>query len=98
MGSLTDEAKAYESPQTKNIAELERIPTSLQVEERTGTKKDGKSFTYNVVVLNGEDYRVPNSVLKALKAILEEKPDLKEFKVKKTGEGLNTEYTVVTLD
>ena len=98
MGSLKEEAQAYEPPQTKNISELDTIPTDLQVEERTGTKKDGKTFTYNVVVLNGEDYRVPNSVLKALKAILEEKPDLKEFKVKKTGEGLNTEYTVVTLD
>ncbi len=98
MGNLKEEAQAYEPPQTKNISELDTIPTDLQVEERTGTKKDGKTFTYNVVVLNNEDYRVPNSVLKALKAILEEKPDLKEFKVKKTGEGLNTEYTVVTLD
>lgn len=98
MGSIKEEAQGYEPPQTKNIAELERIPTELQVEERTGTKKDGKSFTYNVVVLSGEDYRIPNSVLKSLKVILEEKPDLKEFKVKKTGEGLNTEYTVVSLD
>ena len=98
MGTIKDEAKEYESPQTKNIAELEKIPVGLQVEERTGTKKDGKSFTYNVVVVDGEDYRLPNSVLKSLKAILEEKPDLEYFKVKKTGEGLSTEYTIVTLE
>lgn len=98
MGNIKEEAQAYEPPVTRNISELESVPVSLQVEDRTGTKKDGKSFSYNVVVLNDEDYRVPNSVLKALKVILEEKPDLKEFKVKKTGEGLNTEYTIVTLD
>ena len=98
MGSIKEEAQAYEPMQTKNISELDEVPTDLQLEERTGTKKDGKDFNYNVVVLNNEDYRVPNSVLKALKVILEEKPDLKNFKVKKTGEGLNTEYTIVTLE
>ena len=98
MGNIKEEAQAYEPPVTRNISELDKVPVSLQVEEREGTKKDGKIFRYNVIVLNGEDYRVPNSVLKGLKVILEEKPDLKEFKVKKTGEGLNSEYTIVTLD
>ena len=42
--------------------------------------------------------RVPRTVLKSLKAIREEKPDLQEFKVKRSGEGLKTVYTVITLD
>jgi len=98
MANIMDEARAYEPPQTKNIADLERVPTDLNVEEREFTKEDGSTFKIKVVVVDEEDYRIPTSVLKHLKAILEEKPDLKFFKVKKTGEGLKTEYTVVTLD
>lgn len=51
-----------------------------------------------MIVVDGEDYRMPTSVLKNLKAILVEKPELKEFKVSKSGEGLKTAYTVITLD
>lgn len=98
MPNIMDEAMAYEPPQTKNIADLEVVPTNLEVEEREFTKDDGTTFKIKVAIVKGEDYRVPTSVLKSLKAILEEKPELKFFKVKKTGEGLKTEYTVITLD
>jgi len=98
MGNIKEEAQQYEPPKTKNISDLDRVPVSLELEEREGTKKDGKVFRYNVVVLNGEDYRVPNSILKSLKAIIKEKPDLEEFKVAREGEGLKTEYTVIPLD
>ena len=49
------------------------------------------------IVIDGEDYRVPVSVLKSLKAILEARPEVKNIKVSKTGEGLKTEYTVIPL-
>lgn len=98
MKTIKEEAQAYESPKTKNIADLEKVPTDIETEEREFTKEDGTSFHLKVIVVNGEDYRVPTSVLKSLKAILEEKPDLKFFKVKKVGEGLKTEYTVITLE
>jgi len=97
MGTLKEEAEAYEPPKTKNISELERVPVNLDVEEREYTKEDGSTFKVKVVVLNDEDYRVPTSVLKNLKVMVKENPDLKEFKVVKTGEGLKTEYTVVPL-
>jgi len=97
MATIKDFAKEYEPPQTKNIADLDKVPINLLVEEREFTKEDGTKFKINVVVLNGEDYRIPTTVLKSLKAILEEKPELEFFKVKKSGEGLKTEYTVVTL-
>lgn len=98
MGTIREEAQAYEPPKTKNIADLERLPVDLLIEEREFTREDGTNFKVNVVVLNDEDYRVPTSVLKTLKQILKEKPNLKEFKVSKTGEGLKTEYTVIPLD
>jgi hypothetical protein len=96
MATLNEEAKAYEPPKTKNIADLERIPISAEVEEREFTKEDGTTFKLKVIVSDGDDYRVPVSVLKQLKVILEEKPEVKSFKVKKTGEGFKTEYTVIT--
>jgi len=97
MATLKETAQAYEPPQVKNIADLAKVPIDLVIEEREFTKEDGSTFKVKVVVINSEDYRVPTSVLKSLKAILEEKPDLKFFKVKKTGEGLKTEYTIITL-
>lgn len=97
MATIKEEAKTYESMQTKNIAELDVVPISLEVVETTATDKDGKPFTVKTVTVDGEDYRVPNIVLKSLKAILQEKPDLKSFKVVRYGEGLKTTYTVIPL-
>ncbi len=98
MAKLNEEALAYEPEQTKNIADLEVvIVADVEVEDRSGIDKKGKEFEYKVIVVDDEDYRVPNSVLKALRAILEAKPDLKAINVTKTGEGFNTDYTVIPL-
>ena len=98
MATIFEEAQAYEPPQTKNIADLEVVRTDANIEEREFVKEDGSKFTVKVINVNGFDYRVPTSVLKSLKAMNEDKPDLKTFKVKKTGEGLKTVYTVIPLD
>ena len=98
MATLNEEAQAYEPPQTKNIADLEVVRTDVQVETKEFNKEDGSTFTVKIINVNGSDYRVPTSVLKTLKAMLEEKPNLKTFKVKKSGEGLKTEYTVIPLE
>jgi hypothetical protein len=98
MATIGEEAKAYEPPQTKNIADLEAVPTSVEVYEKEYQDAEGKPFSMKVITLNHEDYRVPVSVLKSLKAILEAKPDLKAFKVTKSGEGLKTTYTVIPLE
>ena len=95
--TLKTEAQAYESHSVGNIADLAKVSTDLQVEDREGTNDEGKVFQYKVVIIEGQEYRVPASVLKSLKAILEDNSDLKTFKVKKTGQGLATEYTVIPL-
>lgn len=97
MGTIKEDAMAYEAPQIKNIADLDKVTTNLVTEEREFTRDDGTTFKVKIVNAEGEDYRVPTSVLKSLKAILEENPELKTFKVKKTGEGLKTTYTVIPL-
>lgn len=95
--TLKTEAQAYESHSVGNIADLAKVTTDLQVEDREGMNDEGKTFQYKVVTVDGDEFRVPASVLKSLKAILEDNPDLKTIKVKKTGQGLATEYTVIPL-
>jgi len=97
MGTLGEEASQYEPPKTKNITDLKVVSTSFPLEDREGKDNDGKVFKYKVIVIEGEEYRVPTSVIGSLKVILEKKPDLKEFSVSKTGSGMDTRYTVIPL-
>lgn len=97
--TLKETAKAYVPKKTRNIAEMEVVNIdNLQIEDRTGLNEEGKEFKYQVAILNGEEYRVPASVLGSIKTILEAKPTLKTVKVIKKGQGFNTEYTVIPLD
>jgi hypothetical protein len=97
MATLKEEAEVYEPKQTKNIADLDKVDINLQLETREGTDDKGKTYKYKVVVLNGEDYRVPWTVLEQIKATLKVRPDMAYFKVSKEGTGMNTRYTVVGL-
>jgi CO dehydrogenase/acetyl-CoA synthase epsilon subunit len=97
MANLYETAQEYEPVQTKNIADLEKVSVKdVDVVTKTFKGKDGE-FTIDVITVDGEDYRVPASVLKSLKELIAEKPDLKDIKVKKSGSGLQTSYTVIPL-
>lgn len=96
--SLKQEAEEYVPPTTKNITELGKVSVDMEVLEKEYSKDDGSTFIVKVITVDGEDYRIPITVIKSLKVILKEKPNLKYFKVAKTGEGLKTVYTVITLD
>jgi len=98
MATLKEAANDYKAPTMKNIADLEVIPTDVVIEERTFKEGTEDQFTVNVITMNGEDYRVPVSVLKSLKSIQEVKPNLKTVKVQKAGDGMNTSYTVIPLE
>lgn len=98
MTTLRETAQAYMPPQTKNIVELDIVPVDVDLESREGTDKDGKAYQYNVLVQNGVDYRVPNSVLNQLQEQLKANSKLSTCKVTKKGEGLNTVYTVIPLN
>ena len=97
MATIKEDAMAYEPQQTKNIADLESVSTEIETSQKDYKDSEGKPFTVGVVTIDGEDYRVPVSVLKSLKAQLNVRPDLKKFRVIKSGEGFNTEYTVIPL-
>ncbi len=100
MGSIKEEAEGYEPKQTKTIDQLSKVSVEMMLDEETyDVEEDGetKSVTQKIFNQDGEDYRVPISVLKSLKVILEDNPNLKFFKVVKDGEGMKTNYTVIPL-
>ena len=92
MTSIKEKAQAYEPRQIKNIADLDKISVDLDVLEDNEAE-----FPYLYALIEGERHKVPVTVLSALKDILAENSELKSFKVKKTGEGLKTKYTVIPL-
>ena len=101
MATLGEEAKEYKPQRTHNISDLAKVPVNIELsdDEFETIDDDGnpKIVKQKVVQIEGAKYRVPNSVLNQLKVILEDNPKLQNFKVKKSGQGLNTDYTVIPL-
>mgnify|MGYP000024875045 CR=1 FL=1 len=98
MATLKEEALAYKPPQTLNIADLDVIPVDLEIYEKEAKNAKGERFKFKYVELNGEQYRVPNSVFEGLQTIIELKPNVTKVRVKKIGTGLNTRYKVEPID
>jgi hypothetical protein len=98
MANIRDSAKAFVPKTTKNVADLDAVNLEWSVEDRKGKNEEGKEFDYKVVVKDGEDYRIPASVLNQIKTIVECKPNQKTVRVIKKGTGMNTEYTTIQLD
>ena len=99
MRTIKEAAQNYEPKRMKNVADLEVIRTDIRIVENEKRKdQNDEEYSVSYFVLNDEEYRIPVSVLEQLKSILEKKPELKTFNVKKTGEGKGTKYQVITLD
>jgi hypothetical protein len=104
MSKISEYAKAYEPiATTKNIADLPEVLTDLEIEDDTfefTDKKTGqmKTVDQKVIKINNETYRIPVSVIQQLKVILEDNPNLKKFKVKRSGSTKDdTRYQVIPL-
>ena len=98
MTQLGEEAKAHEPKKSLTVADLEAVSLSQEVKYKVKKDKDGEEYKAAYVIVDGEEYRVPPSVLEQIQLIQKEKPDLKTIKVSKSGEGLQTKYTVVELE
>jgi hypothetical protein len=96
--TIKEHAMEYQPKTAKNITELKTVSVNLIPQIETGEDIDGKEYTYKYIEVNGEKFRIPESVLFNLKAIMEKKPTLQNFAVTKTGEGRSTKYTVIPLD
>lgn len=98
MANIRESAQAFEPKTTKNVADLEKVDLEWDIDDRTGQDSEGKEFAYKVVIKDGEEYRIPASVLNQIKTILEARPTQKYVRVVKKGTGMNTEYTVIQVD
>ena len=104
MTKLNQFAKEYEpTSKTKNIADLKEVSTDIELEDDEFTVTDKvtkleKTVKQKVIIVNNEKYRIPNSVIGQLKIILEDNPECKKFKVKKSGTTIDdTKYMVIPL-
>lgn len=104
MSKISEFVKGYEPQQTtKNIADLKEVSTDLELEDDTfeftdKVSKETKTVKQKIIVVNGESYRVPVSVIQQLKVIMEDNPTLKKFKVKRSGSTKDdTRYQVIPL-
>ena len=98
MTTIKEDALAYESKSTLNIAELQEVTVNLELLEEKGINNEtAEPYTFKYVLLNNEKYRVPWVVLDQLKAQLEANPTLEKFRVKKDGQGKLTKYTVIPI-
>lgn len=95
MASVKESAQAYEPPQSKNIADLDKVSVEMEVLDGRAKDNTGEEFKYKFVEVDGDRYRVPGSVLGGLKAILKKIPHLKYFSVIKDGSGMSTRYQVI---
>lgn len=101
---LDEFAKDFEpASKTKNIADLKEVSTDVDLiddefEMTDKITKQVKIVKQKVIVVNNEQYRVPNSVISQLKVVLEDNPNCKKFKVKKSGTTIDdTRYMVIPL-
>jgi hypothetical protein len=95
-------AKDLKSTATKNIADLPEVSIDMEVLDDQFETKDkvtgqNKVVKQKVISVNGVNYRVPTSVLQQLKVVLEDNPNLKKFKVRKSGTEMDTRYQVIPL-
>jgi nitric oxide reductase large subunit len=98
MVTLKDFAKVFEPQQMKNIADLESVSVDVEIKTETRKNKEtNEEYIVSFILVNKDEYRVVSSVIEQLKGILEANPNLKTFKVKKTGSGMGTKYQVITL-
>jgi|TARA_Y100000034_G_scaffold20139_1_gene22918 hypothetical protein len=99
MATLRETALAYEAPQTLNIADLTAVPIDeLEVLETEKKNAEGEPFKYKYTIIDGKEYRIPQTVLEEIKTIIKLKPEVKNVKVNKSGSGLATRYRVEALE
>ena len=93
MGSIKETALNYESEgKIKNISELASVDINFSIIDEKESQ-----YPYQYIEVNEIRYKVPKSVLIQLKSLLEDNSDLKKFKVKKSGEGMDAKYLVIPL-
>lgn len=96
--NLKQEIENYQPTEFKSISDIESINVDIELHQKEATTKEGKLFTYKYFIdADGTEVRIPLQVIAQLKEHLQANPAMTRFKVRKTGEGLKTQYTVIPL-
>lgn len=90
-------AKDYVKPLPKTIADLDQVPVNIPLHEEIVNEGQPDAWQKKYIKLEGQEYRVPLTVLEQLQEQMKAKPDLKVFKVTKKGTDKQTKYTVIPL-
>ncbi len=98
MTSIKESAENYVPAPSLTIADLEAVSVQQEIVDKKYKEGTEDEYINKVIIQNGKDYRVPDVVLKQLKVMVKEKPNMTSFKVNKEGTGLKTAYTVIPLD
>lgn len=75
-----------------NISDLNIVSVNIDILEENKVK-----YPYKYFIQDGKKYRIPISVIRTLSLLLKENTEIKFFKVKKTGQGLDTRYMIIPL-
>lgn len=98
MVTLGEGSDGFEPKSMRNITDLEIVKLDVELvmnEERKDS--EGKQYIVNYAIVDGQEYRIPSSVLEQIKEIRKQKPDTKAVKVTKSGSGLGTKYNTFAL-
>jgi len=86
-----------ELPKIKNISDLEAVSVLVDIKFKTVGEGD-EVFSYHYIVVDGEEYRVPKSVINQVQALIKQE-GIKTFKVIRTGKGkTDTKYSIRVLE
>lgn len=91
-------AEKAEKKTTKNIADLEEVSVETPIVTKTYKVGTPDEYESEIIEVNGQDYRVPFTVVLSIKELLKKFPNLKKFSVLRTGTGMtDTKYQVIPL-
>ena len=97
MATLKEEANKWQPESIKNVSDTDSVPVDAEMHTGAGKDKDGVEYAYKYILKSGVKYRIPGTVIGDIKGLLEDMPNLKAVRVKRSGEGKMTRYQVVPL-
>jgi hypothetical protein len=94
MATIKESAQNAKLLEFGNVSNLEKLNIDTPLVTKEFQRTDGTTFQITGFEMDRVFYRVPQSVILDIKALLKEIPDLQFVKVTKSGSGKQTRYIV----
>lgn len=105
MAKIIDFVQSYTpTPTTKLISDLKEVNVDMDLKDdeysfKDKVTKEDKKIIQKVITVDGVDYRVPTTVIQQLKVLLTDNPNIKKFKVIRSGTTKDdTKYLVIPVN